>query len=69
MIELIFAILMLVVFGKILIFAIKAAWGITKILFSVVLLPVFLICLVVAGFLNVALPILIIIGIVSWVRK
>lgn len=65
MLELIFTILMFVVFGKILIFAFKATWGISKILFSVILLPLFLIILVFSGLIALALPILIVVGIVS----
>jgi len=67
MLELLFTILMFVVFGKILIFAFRATWGISKILFSVVLLPLFLIILVVSGLITLALPILIVVGIVSLV--
>lgn len=65
MIELLFAILMFVVFGKILFFAIRATWGITKILFTVVLLPFILVVLAFAGLLYIAFPLLIIIGIIS----
>ena len=67
MLELLFTILMFVVFGKILIFAFRATWGISKILFSVVLLPLFLIILVVSGLITLALPSLIVVGIVSLV--
>lgn len=67
MLEFLFTILMFVVFGKILIFAFRATWGISKILFSVVLLPLFLIILVVSGLITLALPILIVVGIVSLV--
>ena len=69
MFELLFAILMIVVFGKLLIFAIKAAWSITKILFTVVLLPFVLIGLAIAGLLYIAFPILIIIGIVALLSR
>ena len=65
MFEIIFFILMIVVFGKILKFAVKAAWGLSKIVVSVVLLPLFLIGLVFKGLMAIALPVLIIIGIVS----
>ena len=61
---LLFVILLLVIFGKLLSFALKAAWSITKILFSVVIFPLVLIMLVVAGLLYVALPVLVIAGIV-----
>ncbi len=65
MLELIFTILMFLVFGKILVFALRATWGISKILVSVVLLPVFLIILVITGLISLALPILLVVGIVS----
>ncbi len=61
---LLFVILFLAVFGKLLSFALKAAWGITKILVSVVIFPLALIILVVAGLMYVALPVLVIAGIV-----
>ena len=61
---LMFVILLLVIFGKLLSFALKAAWSITKILFSVVIFPLVLIMLVVAGLMYVALPVLVIAGIV-----
>ena len=61
---LLFVILLLVIFGKLLSFALKAAWSITKILFSVVIFPLVLIMLVVAGLMYVALPVLVIAGIV-----
>lgn len=51
---LLFVILLLVIFGKLLSFALKAAWSITKILFSVVIFPLVLIMLVVAGLMYVA---------------
>ncbi len=65
MLTLIFAILMLFVFGKLLLFSIKAAWGITKVLFAVVLLPLVLIGMAMAGLMYIALIILAIIGAVS----
>lgn len=65
MLEIIFAICMLCVFGKLVIFAVKAAWGITKVLFILVFLPVILIVLVVDGLIKIALPALVIIGLVS----
>ena len=42
MLTFIFTIFMFLIFGKILVFAVKAAWGISKIIASVVLLPLFL---------------------------
>lgn len=65
MLTLIFTILMLLIFGKIIGFAVKAAWGISKIICTVVLLPLFLIGLVFAGLIGIAFPILLVVGIVS----
>lgn len=65
MIILIFGILMCMVFGKLLFLAIKATWGITRILFSIVFLPVILIGIFIAGFYYLAFILLIIAGIIA----
>lgn len=65
MLTLIFVILMVSVFGKLLLFSIKAAWGITKVLFAIVLLPLALIAMAVAGLMYIALIVLVIIGAAS----
>lgn len=65
MLTLIFTILLFFVFGKLLIFAVKAAWGLSKIVCTVVLLPLVLIGLVVVGLVKIALPVLIIVRIIS----
>lgn len=62
MLSLVFGILMIWIFGKMIGLAVKAAWGLTKILVNLVLLPVILIGLVVAGLLSIALPLLLIVG-------
>lgn len=64
MLTLIFLILLFGIFGKILGLSIRAAWGITKVLFSLIFLPVFLIVLLIGGLLYIAFPLLLIIGIV-----
>lgn len=63
MLSLLFTICMIWVFGKLLFFGIKAAWGISKFLVTIVLLPLILIGLVVGGLIYIAFPILIIVGI------
>lgn len=65
MLTLLFIILLFVIFGKILIFAVKATWGIAKIVCTVVLFPFILICLVFAGLIKVALPLLLIAGVAA----
>lgn len=65
MLTFLFWILMLLTFGKILKFAIKATWGISKICFSIILLPLALIGLVLKGMIILAFPILIVIGVIA----
>ena len=67
MLTLFFTILLFLVFGKLLALSIKAAWGITKILLTFIFFPIILIMFVIVGLIYVALPILIIVGIVAWV--
>ena len=66
--NLLFFILMLLMFGKILKFAFKAAWGISKIVVTLVLLPIFLIGLELKGLVSIAIPILVVVGIVSLIK-
>lgn len=65
MLEILFVIGMFWVFGKLLFIGIRAAWGISKILLTVVLLPIILIVMALGGLLYIALPVLAIIGLVS----
>lgn len=69
MLNLVFTILMLLVFGKLLIFGIKVSWGLAKILCTVVLLPLVLVGLVIAGFIYIAIPVLVIIGVIALFTK
>ena len=65
MLNLLFAILMIMVFGKLIGFAIRAAWGISKVLVTLVFLPLILIGLVLGGLIYLAFPILILVGLVA----
>ncbi len=65
MLELLFAVLMITIFSKMFVFGMKATWGITKIIFSLVLLPIALIGLVIGGLVSLALPILLVVGVIS----
>lgn len=65
MLTILFLLLMIVVFGKLIWLAIRAAWGITKVLFSIVFLPIILIILALSGLMVVALPVLIIVGLTA----
>lgn len=67
MLTIIFGILMLVFIFEIIGAGIRLAWGITKVLCTVIFFPVILIALFAAGLVYIALPILIIAGIVCLV--
>ncbi len=69
MFTLIFILFTLMIFGKLFMFAVKASWGIVKILFTILLLPLFLIILVFAGLFYIALPVLVIAGVISLVSS
>lgn len=57
--------LILAIFGKIFVFAVKASWGITKIVFGIVLFPLVLIAMVFAGLFVFVIPFVIIAGLIS----
>ncbi len=65
MLTIIFIIALIWVAWKMLIFGIKAAWGIAKIVCTVFLFPAFLIGLACVGLLYIAVPILAIVGIIA----
>lgn len=60
---------MLFLFGKLLVLGIRAAWGISNIVLTVVFLPIILIALVAGGLFYIAFPILIVLGLVSLVAR
>ena len=65
MLELIFGILMIVLFVRLLILAVKAAWGIAKVIGFLIVLPLALIFIAIRGLVIVAIIGLIIAGIGS----
>lgn len=67
MLTLLFVICMFGVFGKLFCFGLKAAWGISKFILTIVFLPLILIGMVVGGLLYLALPILIVVGIIGFI--
>ena len=68
MLTFLFIVLMFGVFGKLLVFAIKATWGITKILLNIVLLPLIIIGMFAGGLTYLALIVLAIVGLVSLIK-
>lgn len=69
MITLIFILLMITIFGKLVVGAIKAAWGISKVLLTLVFLPLILVVMVIVGLIKIAMPILLIVGIVTLIKS
>ena len=65
MLTLLFVICMFGIFGKLIGLAFKMTWGIAKVLFTLVFLPVILVGLAMGGLLVVAFPLLIVVGLVS----
>lgn len=64
-----FIILMLSVFGKLIALAIKATWSITKVLFSIVFVPVVIIGLFLYGMVYAALALVVVVGIISLIKS
>ena len=69
MLSILFTICMLWFIGKFFIFGLKASWGIMKLLCTVIFFPVILIGMVVGGLIYIALPLLIIGGIIGLVMS
>lgn len=65
MLSLLFVVCMIWFVGKLFVFGMKASWGIIKLLGTVVFFPVILIGMVVGGLIHIALPLLIIGGIIA----
>lgn len=69
MLSILFIICMLWFIVKFFIFGLKASWGIMKLLCTVIFFPVILIGMVVGGLIYIALPLLIIGGIIGLVMS
>ena len=65
MLTLISLVILFAVFGRLLLFGLKLGWGIMKIVGFVVFLPFIILMMILGGFAFVALPILLVVGIVS----
>ena len=67
MLTLVFICLMIGVFGKLIGLAFRMTWGIAKVLFTLVFLPFVLIALTIGGLVTIALPLVVVVGIISLV--
>ena len=68
MLTILFGIALICLICKVIFLGIKVTWGVAKILCFVLLLPVLLIGLVCVGLIYIALPILVVAGIVVLVK-
>ena len=69
MMTLLFLIMFFGVFGKLASFAFRATWSMIKIFLFVFFLPAIVVMMVLGGLIYIALPVLVIVGIVSLVRR
>ena len=69
MLLLLFFVLMIAVFVKLLFLAIRGAWSITEIVLSVVLFPLILVGIALSGFLYIALLAVVLLGIFSFLKR
>ena len=63
-----FMILMFYIFGKLFFFGLKAAWGLSKFVLTLILLPITLMMMVSAGLIYFAFVLLIVVGIISFFK-
>ena len=63
-----FMILMFYIFGKLFFFGLKAAWGLSKFVLTIILLPITLMVMVSAGLIYFAFVLLIVVGIMSFFK-
>ena len=68
MMTILFFILFFMIFGKLVGFAFRAIWGIMKVMLYIVFLPVILVGMVMGGLIYIALPILLIVGLLSLLK-
>ena len=68
MMTLLFLILFFSVFGKLTSFAFRATWSMVKVFLFVFFLPAIILVMVFGGLIYIALPVLLIVGIVSLLK-
>lgn len=69
MLTILFTVALVWVAWKILVLGIKVTWGIAKVLCAVLLLPIFIFGIVCVGLVYIAVPILIIVGLMALVVR
>ncbi len=64
-----FTILFFLIFGRMIGFAFRMTWGLFKVLLYIVFLPLILLLMVFGGLIYIALPLLIIVGVLSLITN
>lgn len=65
MLDFIFMILMIYIFGKLFFFGIKMAWSLSKFVLTVILFPIILIVMALSGLFYLAFILLVVLGLIS----
>ena len=68
MLNFIFTIMMAVVFGRLLAFSVRFAWGIGRVLVTLLFMPLLIIGAAAQGLMALALPLLVVMGLASLLR-
>ncbi|OCN05938.1 hypothetical protein A4S06_06875 [Erysipelotrichaceae bacterium MTC7] len=61
--------LFLIIFSRVIWVAVKATWSVTKILLFVVFFPLIFVGTIIGGLMYVAIPLLIVVGIISLLTR
>ena len=68
MLELLFSIILFAVFAKVICFVIGLSFGALRLVLSVVLFPLYLVIALISGLMKIALPVLIVVGIIYLIK-
>ena len=68
MLTILFLIFLFGIFGKLFFFGLKAAWGLSKFVLTIILLPITFMVMVSCGLLYFAFVLLIVVGIISFFK-
>ncbi len=68
MLELFFTIMMISMFGRLFAFGLRSAWGFARLAATIVFLPIILAAVILGGLIQLAFPVLAVIGLVSLFR-
>ena len=69
MLTLVFFILLISIFFKAFVIAVKAAWGVSKIFVTIIMLPLMLAGMVLSGLISLAFPVLLVIGAIVLIKS